>query len=83
MALSQSYARASAILVDELDAGSFESSLNNVQSGTAGLARPGFQLMHRYNSDAGFVCEILLVPSKQSAGCPGLCWGDHGAKSMP
>ena len=39
-----------AIPIDELAAGLFERSSNNIKSGPAGLARPRAQLMHGYNS---------------------------------
>ena len=45
-----------------------------------GSTRPGFQLMHSHDSNARFVCEVLLVPSKQSAGCPGLLRCNHASK---
>jgi hypothetical protein len=55
LALSQSNARPSSILIYELNAGCFKSPPNSLKSGTARLARPGLQLMHGHNSNPRFV----------------------------
>jgi hypothetical protein len=78
--LSKTRARASAILVDELNAGPFERSPDYVESRATRLTRTGFQLMHGYDSDSRFARKILLTPRKQPASGPTLCWGNHSAE---
>jgi hypothetical protein len=52
-----------AILIDKFHAASFKSSLNNVEGGPAGLTRASLQLMHGYNPNACFLCQVLLIPT--------------------
>jgi hypothetical protein len=75
--LSQTHSRPSAILVDEFDAGAFKSSPNDIKRSATRLTRPSLQLVHGYDSNSGFICKLLLTPSKKSPGCPGLFRRDH------
>ena len=75
--LPQPHTPATAVLINELDAGAFKSSSNDIEGGATRLTRPSLQLMHGYNSDPGFICKLLLAPSKKSPGCPGLFRSDH------
>ena len=64
MPFSKSNSGASAILVDEFDAGCFKCSPNDFESGATRLAQAGLQLVH---SDYPYSClarEVLLTPSK-------------------
>ena len=60
--LLQSHARPSAILVDELDAGRFQASLDYVEGGTSRLMHPSLQLAYRYHPNFCFIGEFLLAP---------------------
>ena len=71
---------AAAAFVDELDAGCFEGAPNDVKRRAAWLTYPGFKLVHGYDADARAPRELLLVPSKQSAGRPALTRRDHSGK---
>jgi hypothetical protein len=53
---------ATAVLVDELDAGTFERALDYLQRRAAWRARSGFQLVNRNDTDTGFTSKILLAP---------------------
>jgi hypothetical protein len=75
--LPQPHTSAAAVLVDELDAGDFESSSNDLKGGPTGLTHPSLQLVHRYDSNPGFICKLLLGPTKKSPRCPGLFRSDH------
>src|SRR6516165_5517312 len=75
--LPQPHTSTATVLVNELDAGDFKSSSNDIESGATRLTRPSLQLVHGYNSDSGFICKLLLAPSKKSPGCPALFRSDH------
>jgi hypothetical protein len=79
-ALAQPHPRAAAVFVDELNAGRFEGPPNDIKRRAARLTCAGFKLMHGYDADARAPGEILLVPSKQSAGRPALTRRDHSGK---
>jgi hypothetical protein len=66
--LLQSYAWASAILVDELDAGCFKTSSNDVEGGMPWFMKPRLQLTHRYNPNSRFFSEFLLAPVQKAPG---------------
>jgi spermidine synthase len=53
---------ATAVLVDELDAGILEGALDYLESRASWRACPGFQLMNRHNTDTGCTSKILLTP---------------------
>jgi hypothetical protein len=75
--LPQPHTSAAAVLVYELDTGAFKSSANDLKGGSTRLTRPGFQLVHSYDTNSGFICKLLLAPSKKSPGGPGLFGSDH------
>jgi hypothetical protein len=75
--LPQPHTSAAAVLINELDAGAFKSSSNDIKGGATRLTRPSLQLVHGYDSNSGFICKLLLAPSKKSPGCPGLFRSDH------
>src|SRR5215469_1739972 len=75
--LPQPHTSAAAVLINELDAGAFKSSSNDIKGGATRLTRPSLQLVHGYDSNSGFICKLLLTPSKKSPGCPGLFRRDH------
>ena len=60
--LSKAHSGATAVLVDEFDACLFKGSSYNIKGRAPRLACPGFELMHRYNSDASCIGEFLLAP---------------------
>ena len=67
--LSQPYSRAATVLIDELHSGGFQGAPYDLQSGTAGRVRAGFQLSDGYNTYAGFIGQLLLAPiQKPSSG---------------
>jgi hypothetical protein len=78
--LSQSDTRATTVLVDELDAGAFESAPNYLKGRATRLTYPRFKLVHGHDTHARVPSEFLLAPSKQPSGCPTLAWRDHRAK---
>ena len=58
----------------------FEGAPNGIKRRAAWLTYPGFKLVHGYDADARAPSELLLVPSKQSAGRPALTRRDHRGK---
>jgi hypothetical protein len=60
--LAQPHARASTILVDELDAGYFERATNRLDSRAAWLACACFELMHGHYPHLSVLREFLLAP---------------------
>jgi hypothetical protein len=60
--LSKPNTGATAVLVDELDAGILEGALDYLESRASWRACPGFQLMNRHNTDTGCTSKILLTP---------------------
>ena len=80
--LSQSYTRAPAIFVDELDAGGFKGSLNYIQRGSAGLTCSVFQLMDSNRANPGIFGQILLAPANKSASCSALGGGKHEMRML-
>jgi hypothetical protein len=79
LTVSQAHSRPSSIFVDEFNASGFESPPNNIKGCASWLTRPGFQLVHGYDPNSGFIREILLVPRKKAPCCPGLFRRDHQA----
>jgi hypothetical protein len=77
---SQPYPRSASVLVDELDAGAFESAPNYLKGRATRLTYPRFKLVHGHDTHARVPSEFLLAPSKQPSGCPTLAWRDHRAK---
>jgi hypothetical protein len=75
--LPQPHTPAAAVLINEFDAGAFKSSSNDIKGGATRLTRPSLQLVHSYDTDSGFICKVLLAPSKKSPGGPGLFRSDH------
>jgi hypothetical protein len=63
LTLLQADARSTAILVNELDAGSFEGIFDDLKSCRTRLGRARLKLMHGYNSDASLIREVLLLPT--------------------
>jgi hypothetical protein len=82
-ALSEAHSRPSTIFVNELDALPFESSPNHIKGRAMRLTCPSFQLVHCYNPNSRFVCEILLAPSKEPAGGPALFRRNHAGNDDP
>jgi len=78
--LAQPHPGAAAVFVDKLHAGRFEGASNDIKRRAARLTHAGFKLMHGYDADARAPRELLLVPSKQSAGRPALTRRDHSGK---
>jgi len=77
LGLPQAYPWATAILVDKLDAGGLERSLDYFKSCSAGFGQSGLDLTNSHDANTGSICQLLLCPVEQSAGCPALCRGDH------
>jgi hypothetical protein len=80
--LAQAYPRATPVLIDELHASPFKSSSNDIKGGAARLTRPGFQLVHSYDSDSGFIRKLLLAPTEKSTGSPRLLRRNHPANHV-
>jgi hypothetical protein len=81
-ALPKAHSWASAIFINELDARPFEGSSNNIKRRATRLTCPSFQLVHCYDSNSRFVCEVLLAPSKEPAGGPGLLRRNHAGNDV-
>jgi hypothetical protein len=62
--------RAAAVIVDELDAGRFQTAVDNFKRRAARLAQSCFELAHRHDTHA--CAECLLAPTKQAARCSAL-----------
>jgi hypothetical protein len=77
LTLPQPDTRAATILVDEFDAGLFESLPDDGQRRAARFGSTRLYLSNGYNADAGMICEILLTPIKEASRCPALLGGDH------
>jgi hypothetical protein len=75
--LTEPDARPASILIDEFDAGGFESTPNDIDGRTAWLARAGFKLMHGYNRYSSELRKIGLIPSQESARRSTLPRRDH------
>jgi hypothetical protein len=72
LSLAQAYASTAAIFVYELDAGPFKSASNYFEGCSTRFAYSGLNLTNGYDAKSGPVCEVLLCPVEQSAGCPTL-----------
>jgi hypothetical protein len=77
--LAQPHAWTAAILVYELDASTFKGASNYFKGRSTRFAYSGLNLTNGYDANSGPICEVLLSPVEQSAGCPTLCRGDHRA----
>jgi hypothetical protein len=77
MLLPQTHSRASAIPIDEFDAGSLKRAPNHFESCSTGLGYSSLNLTNRHNPNCGAIREVLLSPVEQPPGCPALCRGDH------
>jgi hypothetical protein len=75
--LSQSNTGSAAVFVDEFDAGLLKGASYSLECRTSRFARPGFELVHCYNSDAGCVSKLLLAPPEKPAAGPALLGRDH------
>jgi hypothetical protein len=78
-ALSKAHPGTAAVLVDEFDAGSFESLPQNNQGCTSRFGYTGLYLSNRHDTDPGLTGEILLAPIEEAARCPALRRCDHRA----
>jgi hypothetical protein len=78
--LLQSHAWPSAILVDELDAGSFKSPSNNINGSAARLIRSRLELVNSHDPNTRFRCKVLLAPIQERARGPALLWRDHNGR---
>jgi hypothetical protein len=77
LVLAKSDARATAVLVDEFDAGTFQGLSQHNQRCTSRFGYTGFYLSNSHDTDPGLISEILLAPIKEAARCPALCRRDH------
>ena len=78
-ALSQPNARAAAVLVDEFDAGKFESSLQHIKCRAARVTSARLKLPDGYDANARVLRELLLGPVEETARSPTLVRRDHDA----
>jgi hypothetical protein len=78
---SQAQSGTPIVLVDEFHAGPFKSSSYDIKGGATRATRPCLQLVHSYDSNSGFICQLLLAPTEESSGCPGLPRRNHAGKS--
>jgi hypothetical protein len=69
---SHPHAGATAVLVDEFDAGFFECSSHYSESRLAAIRAPTLKLTERCNTDARSLGELLLRPIKEPPGRPTL-----------
>jgi hypothetical protein len=65
--LAEPDARPASVLIDELNAGRFESTPDDIDGRAARLARTSFKLMHGYDRDSSALCKIGLIPPQESA----------------
>ena len=72
MTLSQPHSWASAIFINELDAGTFNCTSNHLEGGSSRFARPGLDLTHGHDADPGLICKLLLCPVEEPARRPAL-----------
>jgi hypothetical protein len=70
--LPKANAGASAVFVDEFDAGVLESTPNDIEGGAARLGRSRLKLMDRDLAYTRGRCEILLAPFEKTPRCPAL-----------
>jgi hypothetical protein len=77
-ALAQAHAGPATVVIDEFNAGRFESASDDGESGLARLTAAGLELVHRYHAHGCLLSELLLAPCQQAAGGPALFRGDHG-----
>jgi len=77
---SQSYARAPAIFVDELDASPLEGSLHDIKRCSTWLACSAFQLVDCHRSHASIFRQLLLAPANKPASCSALGGSNHFSK---
>jgi hypothetical protein len=83
-ALAETRARATAIFVDEFDAGGFKCTPYNFEGGSARFANASFKLVHCYDANARLFSQVLLTPGQEATRSPALFWGNHkreGAKA--
>ena len=67
------------MLVDELDAGGFESPSDHVERGSAWLVGASLELAHRYDADGSLVRKVLLTPIEKSTRGAALFRCDHSS----
>jgi hypothetical protein len=72
LSLFQPHPRASAVLVDELDASHLKCPTNRLESRAARLACACFELMHGHYTHLSMFREFLLAPFQETARCPAL-----------
>ena len=77
--LSQPNTGAAAVLVDELHAGRFESSLQHIKCRAARVTGARLKLPNGYDADARVLRELLLGPVEETARSPTLVRRDHDA----
>ena len=59
---SKTNSGATTVLVNEFDACLFKGAPYNIKGRAPRLACPGFELMHRYDTDASCIGKFLLTP---------------------
>ena len=68
---------ATAVLVDEFDAGRFESSPDGVKRQPPRLVSTRLKLAHRHDTDERRFRQIRLAPAQQAAGSSALLSRNH------
>jgi hypothetical protein len=77
LTFAQTDAWATAIFLDEFDAGSLQGLPQHNKRCTSRFGYTGFYLSNSHDTDPGLISEILLAPIKETTRCPALCRRDH------
>ena len=75
--LTKSDARAAAIFIDELDAGSFKGAAHHSKCSSPRQMALSLELADRHDSYPCAFSEHLLAPIKETARCSALLWSDR------
>jgi hypothetical protein len=73
----QAEARSTIAGIKEFNAGSFESSFHDLKGGAPRLVHTSLELSDSNDPDSRSICQVLLTPVEEPAGCPALCGIDH------
>jgi hypothetical protein len=77
--LAKPEARSPSILINELDAGRFESTPDDIDGRATWFAYARFELMHGHDSDSSGLRKIQLTPAQESSSRSTLGRCDHAS----
>src|SRR6266516_2542003 len=72
LTLLEPHSRASAVFLNEFDAGGFQSAPNYLQSCSTRFIQSALELTDGHDANSSSICKLLLCPVEESAGCPAL-----------